>query len=243
MTEKWYSIKLATKDLTEVYLYEDIGEYGISAQQFAIDLGSIKTPKVLLRINSGGGDVFDGTAIYQAIREHASEVNAIVDGVAASMATLIALACKKVSMSKNARFMIHNPWSIVAGDAKELRKKADELDSIGTDAAAIYSARMKITPEKCLAMMDEETWFTSQQAKDAGLVDEIVDGKEVVSASAMQSLMRFKNVPEDLKQIAAKLLQKATAADEQKARDMEAAKAETARIKREIEMDEQAALA
>lgn len=159
-----------------IYLYREIGSAmwgGVSAEEFIADLAKLgPVSRLEVRINSIGGDVFEGIAIYNAIRNHtATDKVAYVDGIAASSASLIAMGCKSVAMGQGAQLMIHNPWAFAMGDAGDLRGMADRLDKTAGEMAAIYAAKSGKPVEECRAMMDAETYFTGDEAVAAKLAD------------------------------------------------------------------------
>lgn len=175
----WYSIRNVTRDEAEVFIYDEIGVWGVTASDFIRDLQDIKAKSISLRINSPGGDVFDGVAIYNALQRHPAEVTAYVDGMAASAASFIAMAGKTVMMSPHAQMMIHDAAGFAMGNAGDMRKLADILDSISNNIAGIYADHAGGTSDEWRERMLPETWYTDQQAVDAGLADGIV-GKEPV---------------------------------------------------------------
>ncbi len=242
MTEKWYSIKAAA-NRAEVYIYDEIGAFGVSAKQFTQEFAAINASQILVRINSIGGDVFDGIAIHNAIKAKQADITTQVDGIAASIASIIMLAGKQIAIAKNGYVMIHQPWTFAMGNGEDLRKQADLLDKLSGTMATMYAAKTGKTAEQMSSVMSAVTWYTAEEAKAAGFVDAVLEEEGDLPAAAAKAVLKLQNPPEQIKKIAAKLIEKSAAADEQKARDMEAAKAETARIKREIEMDEQALLA
>ena len=169
----WYSVQNLAADTAEVRIYDDIGGYGVSAKQFCADLNAIKAAKIDLRINSYGGEVFDAAAICTAIREHAAEVTAHVDGIAASAASVVACACDSVQIGKSAFLMIHNPISMAFGNAAEMRKTADTLDKLGDSIAGVYCDKTGKTADVVKKAMDDETWFDAQEAVEFGLADSV----------------------------------------------------------------------
>lgn len=159
-----------------IYLYREIGSAmwgGVSAEEFISDLAKLgPVNRLEVRINSIGGDVFEGIAIYNAIKNHpAAEKVCYVDGIAASSASVVAMACKSLTMGTGAQLMIHNPWTFAMGDATELRSMADLLDKTSGELAGIYSAKCGKSTDECRAMMDAETWLTGTEAMDAKLAD------------------------------------------------------------------------
>ncbi len=242
MHDKWYSIKAAA-DRAEVYIYDEIGTFGVTAKQFAQDFSAINASQILVRINSIGGDVFDGIAIHNAIKAKQANITTQVDGIAASIASIIMLAGKQISIAKNGYVMIHQPWTLAMGNGEDLRKQADLLDKLSGTMATMYAAKTGKSAEQMTSVMSAVTWYTAEEAKAAGFVDAVMDEEGDLPAAAAKAVLKFQNPPEQIKKIAAKLIEKNAAESEQKARDLEAAKAETLRIQHEIEMDEQAASA
>jgi ATP-dependent Clp protease protease subunit len=167
----------------ELFLYDEIGFWGIQASTFVRDLKSIDAETIHLRINSPGGSVFDGVAIANAIREHKATVIVHVDALAASIASVIALAGDEVHMADNAFLMIHNAWTGVVGNADDLRKTADILDKV--DDSAIVRTYMNKTgadEAQVREWMKDETWFTAEEALAEGFID-VVDAQSDTQAS------------------------------------------------------------
>ncbi len=176
MTKTWYNITTAEGDASaEVSIYDAIGGHEINAKQFVDELKDINAETIHLRINSPGGSVIDGNAIFNALLRHDAKVITHIDGLAASMASVIAMAGDEVHMSDNALLMIHNPWTVSMGDADELRADADLLDKMSASIMSAYG-RSQYEDEEIKDLMDAETWFTAQEAFDAGLVDHIDAG-------------------------------------------------------------------
>lgn len=174
------------KEEAEILLYDEIGFFGIEAKAFVNEITAVAaTAKTIhLRINSPGGSVFDGIAIANAIKEvkDRSDVRVIahVDSLAASMASVIALAAHETLMAENAFFMIHDPWTFTIGNASQLRKDADLLDKLGDTAIrAAYIAKTGKSEDEIKAWMADETWFTAEEALAAGFVDSIEKKSEV----------------------------------------------------------------
>lgn len=179
-----------------ILLYDEIGWFGIDAKTFANDLKAVDADTINLRINSPGGSVFDGVAIYNTLRNHKARVITHIDGLAASIASVIALAGDEIRMASNAFFMIHNPWTVTIGDSEQLRKDADVLDKIGDQLLASYVQRIGAgSEEKIRDWMDEETWFNAEEAEAAGFIDEI---NHASGALASFDLSVFSNAPATL---------------------------------------------
>jgi ATP-dependent Clp endopeptidase proteolytic subunit ClpP len=173
----WFRIENRSADVASVYLYDEIGGWGVSAADFVNDLRGIETDTIDLHINSPGGAVFDGMAIFNAIRNHPARVKVVIDGVAASAASFIAMAGDEVVAERNATMMIHDGIGVAVGNAKDLRELSTLLDKFSDNIAAIYAERAGGTTQAWRERMRAETWYSAQEAKDAGLVDEVIGGR------------------------------------------------------------------
>jgi len=158
-----------------LYVYDVIDAYwGVAAADVAKAIAALGSDVTLhVRINSPGGDVFEGRAIAAAIQQHAGATIAHVDGLAASAATTVANACDTVQIVEGGFYMIHNAWSIVLGNKNDMRSVADLLDKVDAALVADYAKRTGATAEQIAAWMDAETWFTAQEAVDAGFATAI----------------------------------------------------------------------
>ncbi len=171
--QSWYKMA-SVKDEAEVYIYDEIGYWGVTAKDFVRDLVKIDAKKINLHLNTPGGSVFDGVSIYNALVKHKAEVETHIDGLAASMGSIIALAGNTVNMAKNAFFMIHNPWSFVVGDAETMRKEADLLDKISASSLVnTYAEKSGLDAEYIKELMDDESWLNAEEAEEYGFVDNI----------------------------------------------------------------------
>ena len=202
MTKTWYNMT-ATEDNSsaEISIYDAIGGYDVNAKQFVDELKEINAETINLRINSPGGSVIDGNAMFNALQRHPAKVVTHIDGLAASMASVIAMAGDEVHMADNALLMIHNPWTMSIGDADELRADADLLDKMSASILSAYG-RSQYEDGEIKDLMDAETWFTAQEAFDAGFVDHISTGLRAAASdiTEMAASSEF-SIPAD-KQIA-----------------------------------------
>lgn len=187
----------AQDGVTEILLYDEIGFFGIGAEQFVRDIGNIDADEIRVRINSPGGSVFDGVSIFNAIKRHPANVTTHIDGLAASIASVIAMAGDRVVMSENGFLMIHDPWSIVIGNAEDMRREAGLLDKV-SDGSIVraYTDKSGMSADEARMLMKDETWFTSEEALDAGLVDEV---SESANIEASFNLSIFSKVPDGLR--------------------------------------------
>ena len=196
----WYAIApKAENKQTEISIFDEIGMFGVSAKQFISDLQSVPADhSILLKIHSPGGEVFDGNAIFNALQRRGN-VEVQIEGIAASMATVISLAGAPVKMAANGFYMIHNPWGVAMGDAEELRDQAELLDKIRSNMVGAYAAKSGKSLDQIQEWMDAETWFTAEEAHAAGFVDEVTDRLALAaSANRFARLAKFKNAPADL---------------------------------------------
>ncbi|WP_107314309.1 head maturation protease, ClpP-related [Burkholderia metallica] len=206
--KRWWDIRAqanaAGGNEVEIRIYGDIGFWGTDAELFATKLDEVASTatSIVVAINSMGGDVFDAFAIYNALRRYSGKVKGRVDGVAASAASLILMACDTIEMPSNARLMIHNPNTVAIGEAGDLRKLADLLDSTSDSMLAAYVERSGRTEEEVRAIMDAETWLTAAQAKEQGFCDAIVDPIRIEAyAGAARLAARYAGVPAEIRAV------------------------------------------
>lgn len=195
-------------DVTHIYLYDEIGFWGVQAEDVVRDILAVKTPVIHLHLNSPGGDVFEGLAIYNALKKSPAEVEVIVDGIAASIASIIALGGKKVTMGEGSFIMIHNPWTIAMGDATQMKKTADILDKIGAELASIYARAMGKTVEECLKIMADETYWNADEALEnafAHTIEKKADTEDQTDPTPSSSLKDTQLLAMDANQLRARL--------------------------------------
>lgn len=186
----------------EIWLYEQIGASfwgdGITSKSFQKELTALgKVTSIDLRINSPGGDVFDGFAIYNMLQQHPATVDVYVDGVAASIASIIAMAGDNIKMAKNSLMMIHNPQGVAVGDANEMDRVKALLHQVKGNLTNTYVDRTGKKAEEINAWMDDETWFTAEAAVEHGFADTVISAQAV---NACFDLSPFRNIPQALKQ-------------------------------------------
>lgn len=203
MSEKksWYALRVAPEgQVSEVEIFDEIGYWGISAEQFRKDFLSVVTAnnnQIRLLINSPGGGIFDGMTIYNTVAEYRDRVTVDVVGLAASMASIIALAGSRMTMWPGTFYMIHNPWTLMIGNSDDLRKEADLLDVMRDEMVKIYASKSGISEDEIRELMSAETWLTGAEAKAKGFADEVKEeGK--AAACAFSMLTKFKRVPSAL---------------------------------------------
>lgn len=194
----WYRIEAAA-DRAELFIYNDIGQSffgdGISADELVKDLSKIRAKNLDVRINSNGGSVFEGLAIYNALARFDGKVVTHVDGIAASIASVIALVGNEVRVAKNAFLMIHNPHGMAIGNAADMRTMADTLDTVAGSLRDIYRGKTGKSADAVQAWMDAETWFNAKDAKEAGLVDTVTQDQAIAASFDLSS---FQHVPTEV---------------------------------------------
>ena len=172
----------------------------VTPKTFGKELAALgKLDRLDIYINSPGGDVFAGFAIYNMIKRSAAEVVAHVDGLAASAASIVCMAADKIVMPKAASMMIHNAAAGTYGNKTKLRKMADELERVDGQMAAIYAERSGMDVAEAARMMNEETWMTGEEAIAVGLCDELDDTQAVACAGLEKHTAEYHNIPERLK--------------------------------------------
>lgn len=173
----WFRISNSADDpdTTDVMVYDSIGGWmGMWADEFIEQIGAVTTSKINLRLNSPGGSVFEGIAIANAIRQHPANVTVYVDSVAASIASVIALAGDRLVMMPQSQLMVHNASGACYGDASEMTKMADLLDKQSRNIAEAYAQHTGRPLAEWQQFMDAETWFSAEEALAVGLADEVV---------------------------------------------------------------------
>jgi len=190
--QPWYQIRNAAEGDTgpaEVLIYDEIDSwFGVSAEALAREIGALDDSRELhVRINSPGGNIFDGVAILNALRGHPGKVTVIVDSLAASAASFIAMGGDEIVMNRDSEMMIHKGHGLVVGGADDMRQQAELIDRLNDKMAGIYAERAGGSVEDWLAIMDAETWYSADEAVEAGLADRV----ETVTADRDQAAAKF----------------------------------------------------
>lgn len=185
----------------DVWMYGDIGggfwsDSGVSAKTFGEDLAAMgKLDTINCYVNSGGGDVFEGLAIYNIMARNPAKKNVHVDGLAASIASIICMAGDTITMASNAFMMIHDPWTMAMGDSGDMREMADRLDAVKCQLVDTYAKRTGMKSADVASLMGEETWMNADDA----VAKKFATGKtEAVAMAASIAGFRFKNTPKAL---------------------------------------------
>lgn len=186
-------------DTTEILIYDVIGESmfgGISANELVSDLNDVQSPTINLRINCPGGSVFEGFALFEALKRHPARVEVNIDSLAASFGSLLAMVGDVIRVAEYSDWMMHEAWGVMAGDAAEHRRYADLLQAKSDHSAEIYARRSGKPLEEIKEMLAAETWLHGQDIVDAGFADEVVAADAIAAAWFDPSM--FRNTPADL---------------------------------------------
>ncbi|MET8862285.1 head maturation protease, ClpP-related [Nonomuraea sp. NPDC004580] len=171
----WFSISNQSGDHAEVIIYDEIGYGGYTAQDLVRELRQLGNSDLTVRLNSPGGEVFDGLAVHNAIKRHPGYVTVHVDGLAASIASVIAMAGDRIVVARNAQMMVHDASGICIGNAADMREMIALLDRISDTIAGVYAERAGGTARQWRKTMQEERWYSADEAIAAGLADELAD--------------------------------------------------------------------
>lgn len=203
MRKKYWEIK-ASATGADIYIYGDIEDFkwineDVTAADIAEEIKALgDVDQLNIYINSYGGSVFAGQAIYSILKRHQARKNVYIDGIAASIASVIAMAGDAIYMPKNAMMMVHNAWTFTAGNADQLRKVADDLDKINTSIVAAYMDKVSVTEDKLKELLDAETWLTADECLEMGFCDEILQESRVAASISPEWVARYKNVPDSI---------------------------------------------
>ena len=197
--KSWFSIKAKAQETADISIYDEIGFWGVSASQFADQLKAVGNVKQInLHIHSPGGDVFDGIAIYNLLKNHPATKTVYIDGLAASMASVIAMVGDTVIMPENAMMMIHKPWGIQGGDAEDMRKYADLLDKVESTLISSYQTKTGKNTDELTALLSAETWLTAKECLEHGFADQLTPPLQAMASIQSKKLEDF-TMPEKLK--------------------------------------------
>lgn len=200
--QSWYQLRAAVKGVVDLMLYGDIGAWGISANQFARDLKALgDVSQINLHVHSPGGDVFEGMAMYNLLKNHPARVEGTVDGLAASMGSVILMASDVIRIPENAMIMVHKPWGIQGGDAEEMRRYADLLDKVEDSLVAAYTNKTGKSADEVKALLAAETWMTGAEAVELGFADELVGSMDTFAKLNSQRMQDFQKMPESFKSL------------------------------------------
>ena len=202
---KWYEIRNKAEK-AEIWIYDQIGEDfwtggGTTAKAFQKELSAVTASQIDLHINSPGGEVFDGITIYNLLKQHPATITTYIDGIAASIASVIALVGDKVVMAENALYMMHNPSGMVVGNANDMRSMADVLDKVRGSMLKVYSGKSGKEDQDIVPLLDAETWMNADEALEAGFIDEIGGRMDMAACARFIPVMAkagFKRIPDNI---------------------------------------------
>jgi len=193
--KRWFDFRAQAKG-AEIVIYDEIGAFGIPAKAFLDELKALgPVAELTVRINSPGGSVFDGVAIYNALKRHGAVITVWIDGIAASIASMIAMAGDEVIMPENAMLVLHDPSGLVAGTASDMRAMAEALDRMKAGMVAAYREKSGRDDVEIEALMAAETWLLAEEAVGLGLADRV---EQPVRMAAHFDLSRFRHPPPQL---------------------------------------------
>lgn len=198
----WYTMRAGVQvGSVELDLFGEIGAEGITAQQFATELRALgDVSQINLRLNCPGGAVFEGMAIYNLLKHHKARKVGTVVALAASMGSVVLMACDEVRIPANAMIMIHKPWGIQGGNAEAMRSYADQLDMFGASMTAAYTDKTGKTAEEIDGLLSAETWMTGTEAVALGFADVLLDPVEAFGQITSNRYKDFINMPPVAKQ-------------------------------------------
>jgi len=192
----WYEIKAQAGDTAEVFIFDVIGwpfnDVGGLIRSMAVE----KDKPILARINSPGGDVWDGMSLLNAFANHPGGVTVRIEGLAASMASIVAMGGRKVEAYQNTMFMVHNAWTVMGGDHNVMREVADIIEKISGQMLDVYTGKTKTGKKEMKQMMDDETWMTAKEAEAKGFIDTVLTSGK--GAKGQFDLSVFAHVPDGI---------------------------------------------
>lgn len=204
-TKTYFQMNKKTQNKGEIYIYGDIvlskwDETDVTAVDFKNELNQLgDVSEIDVHINSAGGNVFEGHAIYNMLKMHQAKVNIYVDALAASIASVIAMSGDTIFMHKNSFMMIHNSWIMTLGNSKDLRQTADLLDKTDQSSNNAYLDKAtNLSEAELKQLLEAETWLTADEALEKGLADEILGASEIAASISKDSYQMFKHVPENI---------------------------------------------
>ncbi|WP_272582443.1 ClpP-like prohead protease/major capsid protein fusion protein [Providencia sp. PROV257] len=198
--KSWFQMKATSETSADIYIYDEIGMWGISARRFTEDLISLgNINHINLHIHSPGGEVFEGIAIYNQLKNHNATITVYIDGLAASMASVIAMVGDEIIMPTNAMMMIHKPWGVSWGDANDMRDYADLLDKVENVLIPAYMEKTGKTKEEIEAMLGEETWLTAEECVEHGFANTVIEPVKAMASLSSKRIEEFKSMPNSLK--------------------------------------------
>ncbi|MCA7012515.1 Clp protease ClpP [Dickeya dadantii] len=199
-SNSWFRMQAQSDGAADIYIYDEIGYWGVTAKQFISDLDALGELSLInLHINSPGGDVFDGIAIFNALKHCGASITVHVDGIAASMASYIAMVGNPVIMPENTMMMIHKPWGVAGGNADEMRDYADLLDKVENNLIPAYAAKTGKSPEEIAALLADETWLSGSECVELGFADQVVAPLQAMACINSKCIEGFEKMPQNIR--------------------------------------------
>ncbi|WP_335284188.1 ClpP-like prohead protease/major capsid protein fusion protein [Atlantibacter hermannii] len=196
----WFRMQASADSEAEIYIYDEIGYWGVTVKQFVANLKALgDITHIKLHINSPGGDVFDGIAIFNALKFHGAAITVYIDGLAASMASVIAMVGNPVIMPENTMLMIHKPWGFAGGDADDMRDYADLLDKVESVLIPAYAAKTGKSHDEIAAMLEDETWLTGEECLAQGFADQVTPSLQAMACIHSKRIEEFKKMPKSIR--------------------------------------------
>ena len=199
-SNSWFRMKASADNEADIYIYDEIGYWGVTARQFVNDLKALgDVTHINLHINSPGGDVFDGIAIFNALKFHGAAITVYIDGLAASMASVIAMVGNPVIMPENTMMMIHKPWGFSGGDANDMRDYADLLDKVESVLIPAYAEKTGKSTEEIAAMLEDETWMDGKECLELGFADQVTTSLQAMACIQSKRIEDFEKMPKSIR--------------------------------------------
>lgn len=196
----WFRMQASNESEADIYIYDEIGYWGVTAKQFVANLKALgDITHINLHINSPGGDVFDGIAIFNALKYHGAAITVHIDGLAASMASVIAMVGDPVIMPENTMMMIHKPWGFTGGDANDMRDYADLLDKLESVLIPAYMGKTGKSEEEIAAMLEDETWLSGAECLAMGFADEVTPSLQAMACIQSKCIEEFEKMPNSIR--------------------------------------------
>lgn len=198
--KSWFRMQASADNDADIYIYDEIGYWGVTARQFVNELKALgDVTHINLYINSPGGDVFDGIAIFNALKHHGAAITVRIDGLAASMASVIAMVGNPVIMPENTMMMVHKPWGVAGGDANDMRDYADLLDKVESVLIPAYAQKTGKSAEEIAAMLEDETWMDGNECVALGFADQVAPSLQAMACIHSKRIEEFEKMPDSIR--------------------------------------------
>ena len=199
-SNSWFRMQASADNQAEIFIYDEIGYWGVTARQFVNDLKALgDVTHINLHINSPGGDVFDGIAIFNALKHHGASITVHIDGLAASMASVIAMVGNPVIMPENTMMMIHKPWGFAGGDANDMRDYAELLDKVESVLIPAYAEKTGKSSDEIAAMLEDETWMDGKECVAMGFADQTTPSLQAMACIQSKRIEDFEKMPKSMR--------------------------------------------